>query len=149
MNRYYNDEQKTNETIKDGWLYTGDVGYQDEEGYLYLMDRKKDVIISGGLNVYSSEVENVIQKCEGVAQVAVYGELHPDWGEMVVAAIVPIGGKQLNKDSIIEYCKAELSSYKVPKKIKYMNALPLTTYGKIDKKALVGHRTCPSDPFYW
>ncbi|MEK3935476.1 hypothetical protein MKY41_09145 [Sporosarcina sp. FSL W7-1349] len=95
MDEYYKDEVKTQETLQEGWLYTGDVGYIDKEGYLYLMDRKKDLIISGGLNVYSVEIENCIQKMEGISQVAVFGQPHPDWGEIVVAAIVPTGSPKL------------------------------------------------------
>ncbi|MCM3766110.1 long-chain-fatty-acid--CoA ligase [Neobacillus niacini] len=132
---YHKLSDKTSETIRDGWLHTGDVGVMDEKGYLYLLDRKKDMIISGGMNVYSSEVENVIQKHPDVRQVAVIGIPDQDWGEAVTAFIIP-KNNQLNVEGIMKYCKNNLSKYKVPKSINIVEELPLTNYGKIDKKAL-------------
>lgn len=134
MIEYFHEPEKTKETLKDGWLFTGDVGYMDEDGYLYLLDRKKDMIISGGMNVYSSEVENVIQKHSSIRQVAVIGVPDDDWGEAVHAFV-------LVRDEVTEvelhaYCKKQLSKYKVPKKIHIVDSLPLTSYGKMDKKAL-------------
>jgi fatty-acyl-CoA synthase len=133
---YYKQPEKTVETIKNGWLHTGDIGMMDEEGYVYLLDRKKDMIISGGMNVYTTEVENAIQKHPGVSQVAVIGVPHPDWGEAVMAIIVPKEDQSLTEESIRELCAKELSKYKRPKEIRFVDALPLTPYGKIDKKAL-------------
>lgn len=132
---YHKLPEKTAETIIDGWLHTGDVGVLDEKGYLYLLDRKKDMIISGGMNVYSSEVENVIQKHPDVRQVAVIGVPDADWGESVTAFIIP-KSDQINIDGLIKYCKENLSKYKVPKTINIVETLPLTHYGKIDKKSL-------------
>jgi fatty-acyl-CoA synthase/long-chain acyl-CoA synthetase len=133
---YHQASEKTEETLKNGWLYTGDLGVMDEEGYVYLLDRKKDMIISGGLNVYTSEVENVIQKHPGVSQVAVIGIPHPDWGEAVTAVIVPKVSNPPTVESIIDLCNHHLSKYKRPKEIMFMDSLPLTAYGKIDKKIL-------------
>jgi fatty-acyl-CoA synthase len=133
---YHQAPDKTAETLKDGWVYTGDVGMMDEDGYIYLLDRKKDMIISGGMNVYTSEVENVIQKHPGVSQVAVIGVPHHDWGEAVMAIIVPNPQNPPTIDSILEHCNENLSKYKRPKEIKFVDSLPLTPYGKIDKKAL-------------
>ncbi|MCL6577380.1 long-chain-fatty-acid--CoA ligase [Kyrpidia sp.] len=133
---YHNQPEKTAEALRDGWLHTGDVGMMDEEGYVYLLDRKKDMIISGGMNVYTTEVENAIQRHPGVAQVAVIGVPHPDWGEAVMAIIVPQGGVEVTEESILEHCRKELSAYKRPKEVRFVEALPLTPYGKIDKKAL-------------
>jgi fatty-acyl-CoA synthase/long-chain acyl-CoA synthetase len=133
---YHEAPDKTAETLKDGWLYTGDVGMMDEEGYVYLLDRKKDMIISGGFNVYTSEVENVIQQHPEVSQVAVIGVPHPDWGEAVMAVIVPSRSNPPTEESILDFCNRYLSKYKRPKKILFADSLPLTAYGKIDKKAL-------------
>jgi fatty-acyl-CoA synthase len=132
---YYNQPEKTRETLRGGWLHTGDIGMMDEDGYVYLLDRKKDIIISGGMNVYTTEVENAIQTHPDVAQVAVIGIPHSDWGEAVIAFVVPSPGRELTAAEILEHCQ-QLSSYKRPKDVKIVSALPLTPYGKIDKKAL-------------
>lgn len=136
MIEYHKQSEKTTETLQQGWLHTGDVGMKDEDGYIYLYDRKKDMIISGGMNVYSTEVENAIQRHPGVNQVAVIGVPHSDWGEAVMAIIVPKQDVNLTVESIMELCNQELSKYKRPKDIQFYEALPLTPYGKIDKKAL-------------
>lgn len=136
MIEYHNQPEKTQETIDNGWLHTGDIGMMDEDGYIYLFDRKKDMIISGGMNIYTTEVENVIQKHPDVSQVAVIGVPHPDWGESVLAVIVPKPHVDLAKESIMELCNSELSKYKRPKEIQFAMSLPLTPYGKLDKKAL-------------
>ncbi|WP_047151754.1 class I adenylate-forming enzyme family protein [Aneurinibacillus tyrosinisolvens] len=133
---YYKQPDKTVETLKNGWLHTGDVGVMDEEGYVYLLDRKKDMIISGGMNVYSTEVENVIQKHPDVSQVAVIGVPHPDWGEAVTAVVVSRNEREHLVEELFAYCAEHLSKYKRPKEITFIEALPLTPYGKIDKKAL-------------
>lgn len=135
---YHRLPDKTAETLVDGWVRTGDVASKDEDGYLYLLDRKKDMIISGGMNVYTTEVENAIQTCPGVSQVAVVGLEDPDWGEAVTAFIVPDRANGLDEGAVIEHCKAELSKYKVPKRVFFRDSLPVTAYGKLDKKALRG-----------
>ncbi|MFJ8234215.1 long-chain-fatty-acid--CoA ligase [Ureibacillus sp. NPDC094379] len=132
---YHKLPEKTAEVIKDGWLHTGDVGVMDENGYLFLLDRMKDMIISGGMNVYSSEVENVIQKHPDVRQVAVIGVPDQDWGEAVTAFIIP-KRDQIDVHQLLQYCKENLSKYKVPKTINIVEELPLTHYGKLDKKTL-------------
>lgn len=136
MNEYHGLPDKTAETIHDGWLYTGDIGRMDEDGYIYLLDRKKDMIISGGMNIYTTEVENVLQKHPAVRQVAVIGVPHDDWGESVMALIIAAEGIQVTEEDILEFCIENLSKYKRPKSIKFVSELPLTPYGKIDKKAL-------------
>ncbi|WP_404332192.1 AMP-binding protein [Mesobacillus maritimus] len=134
MIEYLGLPEKTSDTLTDGWVFTGDLGVIDENGYLYVLDRKKDMIISGGMNVYSTEVENVIQKHPSVRQVAVIGIPDDDWGEAVNAFVI------LKEDTALtelkEYCKRFLSKYKVPKAIHIVESFPLTTYGKIDKKTL-------------
>lgn len=136
MEGYLNLPDETAKTIRNGWLYTGDIGKMDEDGYIYLMDRKKDMIISGGMNVYSSEVENVIQKFPGVKQVAVIGIPHDDWGEQVLAQIIPHAGHPPKKEDIFQFCKQHLADYKQPKEIQFVNEFPLTPYGKVDKNEM-------------
>lgn len=133
---YHGLSEKTAETLVDGWLRTGDIARQDEDGYVYLLDRNKDMIITGGMNVYSTEVENALQSCPGVAQVAVVGLPDPDWGEAVTAFVVPTPGEEPSKQAILDHCRRELSAYKRPKDVRFLDALPLTPYGKTDKKAL-------------
>jgi len=136
MERYHNMPKKTAETIVNNWLYTGDIGKMDQEGYIYLLDRKNDMIISGGMNVYSTEVENAIQQCPGVGQVAVLGIPHHDWGEQVLALIIPKSDNPALKEDIVQFCKKNLANYKQPKEIEFVSEFPLTTYGKIDKKKM-------------
>ncbi|MBU8908029.1 long-chain-fatty-acid--CoA ligase [Desertibacillus haloalkaliphilus] len=135
MNEYFNLPEKTSETIRDGWLFTGDVGKIDGDGFVYLLDRKKDMIISGGMNIYTTEVEDVIQKHPDVAQTAVIGVPDENWGEMVLAFVIP-NGEALKTDELTSFCKQHLSSYKRPKRFELTKEFPLTPYGKIDKKAL-------------
>lgn len=132
---YYNQPEMTADSLKDGWMHTGDVGYMDEENYVYVLDRKKDMIISGGMNVYSSEVENELQKHPGIRQVAVIGVPDADWGEAVTACII-LKDQQLTAEVLEAWCKDKLSTYKRPKKYEFVDALPLTPYGKVDKKKL-------------
>lgn len=136
MERYHNLPEKTAETIVDGWLHTGDIGKMDEDGYVYLLDRKNDMIITGGMNVYSSEVENVIQQHPGVRQVAVIGIPHHDWGEQVLALVISESDNEMFKEELMQYCRENLASYKRPKEIKFVTEFPLTNYGKLDKKGM-------------
>jgi len=132
---YYNDPDKTAEVYAGEWIKTGDVGYQLASGHVFIVDRSKDMIISGGMNVYSSEVENVVQEYPGVRQVMVIGIPHADWGEAVCAAVIP-AGDSLDTEDLIAFCKLRLAAYKVPKVIEVVADIPLTAYGKPDKKAL-------------
>ncbi|WP_040978438.1 class I adenylate-forming enzyme family protein [Oceanobacillus jeddahense] len=135
MEGYWKMEEETNHTIRDGWLYTGDIGYVDERGYMYLVDRKKDVIISGGFNVYTTVTEKVLFEHPSVLQATVIGVPDKLWGEAVKAFIVP-REDSLDEESLLQYCKIKLSNYEVPKSIEIVSELPLTPYGKIDKKKL-------------
>lgn len=132
---YYNDPEKTAEVYAGEWLKTGDVGYQLDTGHVFIVDRSKDMIISGGMNVYSTEVENVVQEHPGVRQVMVIGIPHEDWGEAVCAAVIPAEGG-LDEADLLAFCKRKLAAYKVPKTIEIVDDIPLTAYGKPDKKAL-------------
>ncbi len=138
MSGYHNLDDATAKALRDGWLYTGDIGRIDADGYLYLLDRKNDMIISGGMNVYTTEVEGVIAAVDGVSQVAVTGVAHPDWGEAVVAFIVaddPTTTADL-LDRVMQSCRTDLAKYKVPKEVVFADTLPTTAFGKVDKKAL-------------
>jgi fatty-acyl-CoA synthase len=138
MAGYHGMSDKTAETLRNGWLHTGDIGYIDADRYVYLLDRKNDVIITGGMNVYSSEVEQFLQTCAGVTRVAVVGIPDPDWGEAVVAFVVATDdqGAQFSADDLMDTCRSGLTAYKRPKSIQRVLTLPLTPYGKVDKKRL-------------
>lgn len=131
---YYADPQVTAVSIVDGWLHTGDLGYRNEQGYIFLVDRAKDMIITGGLNVYSVEVEAALRENPLVADVGVVGVPDRDWGEAVVAVVV--ARERASADSLIQFTRGRLSAYKVPKRVVFVEALPLTRYGKPDKKAM-------------
>jgi fatty-acyl-CoA synthase/long-chain acyl-CoA synthetase len=136
LESYYRDAQKTAEVYEGEWIKTGDVGYQLDTGHVFIVDRSKDMIISGGMNVYSSEVENAIQEYAGVRQVMVIGIPHEDWGEAVCAAVIPVDPEGFDARDLIAFCKQRLAAYKVPKVIEVVGDIPLTAYGKPDKKAL-------------
>ncbi|WP_197536943.1 AMP-binding protein [Ilumatobacter coccineus] len=133
---YNNRPDATATTLRNGWLFTGDIGRLDADGYLYLLDRKNDMIISGGMNVYTSEVEGAIVDVPGVQQVAVVGVPHPDWGEAVIAYVVADEHDAGIVDRVIAACRTDLAKYKVPKQVHVVAELPTTVFGKIDKKAL-------------
>ncbi|WNF38654.1 long-chain fatty acid--CoA ligase [Bacillaceae bacterium IKA-2] len=135
--QYWNNPSVTAETKRDGWLYTGDLGKFDEDGYFYIVGRKKDMIITGGENVFPLEVEHIITEYEMVAEVAVVGISNEKWGEVVTAFIVPKKGMQITEKEIESHCKEYLGSYKVPKTILFVTELPKTSVGKIDKKKLI------------
>ena len=136
MKGYYKDPEKTAETIIDGWLHTGDVGNFDEDGYLYITDRKKDMIITGGFNVYPQSVEQVIWGHPAVEDCAVIGVPDEDWGEAVKAVVELKPGHTLDKDELIELCKDKLGSVKTPKTIDVVDELPRSLVGKVLKKDL-------------
>ena len=136
MKEYWRDPEATAETLRDGWLYTGDVGYLDDGGYLFIADRLKDLIITGGYNVYPKEVENVIFKHEAVFEAAVIGVPDETWGESVKAFVALKPGMQATEEEIIELCKGNLASYKKPKSVDFIDALPKNMAGKILKTEL-------------
>jgi fatty-acyl-CoA synthase len=136
MRGYHNLPEKSAQTLAGGWLHTGDIGRLDADGYLFLLDRMNDMIISGGMNVYCSEVETVLAGCPGVDQVAVVGLPDDDWGERVVALIVPSAEPAPDVEEIRAICRARLAAYKRPKEIRFVGELPVTAYGKVDKKSL-------------
>jgi len=133
---YWNDPGLTEATIKDGFLYTRDMGYMDEDGYLYIMDRKSNMIISGGYNIYPNEVENAIAKNKGVKEVVVVGVPDEKWGESVKAFVVLKEGVTVTEDEIIEFCKKHIASYKKPRSVEFIGSLPRNTIGKVLRKEL-------------
>jgi acyl-CoA synthetase (AMP-forming)/AMP-acid ligase II len=135
MRGYWNRPQETAETIRDGWLLTGDMGRFDADGYLYLVDRKKDMILSGALNIYSKEVEDAIRSHAAVADVAVVGTPDPQFGEAVVAFVELKAGVSASESDIIEHCRALIASYKKPKYV-FFEAFPKNAQGKALKREL-------------
>lgn len=133
---YWHNPQETAKAIKDGWLYTGDMAVIDKEGYVNIVDRKKDMIITGGENVYSVEVENVLYKHPAVLEAAVIGVPHPKWGEAVKAIVVLKEGHQATEQELISFCKERMAHYKAPKSVDFVQQLPKTGSGKIYKKGL-------------
>jgi acyl-CoA synthetase (AMP-forming)/AMP-acid ligase II len=133
---YWNRPQATAETLAQGWLHTGDIGRLDAQGYLYIVDRKKDMIISGGSNVYAREVEEVLQRAPGIKEAAVIGLPHPKWGEMVVAVLVPQEGAALSETELESFCRREIADYRRPKAYFHTKALPRNAYGKVLKREL-------------
>jgi fatty-acyl-CoA synthase/long-chain acyl-CoA synthetase len=136
LNEYWEQPEKTEETVENGWVHTGDIGKRDEDGFVYLLDRKSNMIISGGMNVYSTEVEEALAAHPKINQVAVIGVPDEKWGEAVTAIIVPTEGDAVDKTNIKNFADDELADYKKPKDIEFVDELPKTPYGKIDKKAL-------------
>ncbi|MBM4331377.1 MAG: long-chain fatty acid--CoA ligase [Deltaproteobacteria bacterium] len=133
---YWKNPQATAEAIKDGWFHTGDIGTMDEEGYLYIVDRKKDIIISGGENIASLEVERVIYELPQVLETAVIGIPHPKWQEIPIAFVVLKKGEKPTADEIIAHCSKKLAKFKVPKEIEFIDALPRNPSGKVLKREL-------------
>ena len=133
---YWNLPEETAKALKDGWLYTGDLAVVNEEEYVTIVDRKKDMILTGGENVYSTEVENVLYAHEAILEAAVIGVPDPKWGEAVKACVVLKPGKKATQEEIIAFCKANLAGYKAPKTVDFLDALPRTGSGKIYKKGL-------------
>ncbi len=139
---YWNDPEATARSYTEGWLHTGDIGYLDEDGFLYVVDRAKDMIIRGGENIYSIEVEDVIHSHPAVAECAVVGVPDQDWGERVKAFVVPREGAEVTEEEIIAFCSEHLADYKVPSEVVIQrDPLPRNPAGKVLKPALRGSQT--------
>lgn len=136
MKGYWNRPEQTAEALQDGWLYTGDLGYQDENGYLFLLDRKHGKIISGGLNVYPREVEEVLAQHPAIAEACVFGVSDPKWGEAVTAAVTLRKDHQAEAQDLVKFCKERIASYKKPQKVHILESLPKNAYGKILQREL-------------
>ena len=137
MKGYWNRPEETAATLKDGWLLTGDLGYMDEDGYFYVVDRKKDMIIASGYNVYPREIEEVLYEHPGVAECVVAGVPDPYRGETVKAYIVKKEGTHLTEEELNEHCRKSLAAYKAPKLYEFRNELPKTAVGKILRRSLI------------
>ena len=135
MLEYWNRPEATAETIRDGWLYTGDVATIDKEGFIYIQDRTKDMIISGGENVYPAEIENVILAHPKVSEVAVIGQASERWGESPLAIVVK-GDDTLSEDEILNHCDGKLARFKLPKAVRFIDEIPRNPTGKVLKRVL-------------
>lgn len=138
MPGYWNAGQRADlaKSVVDGWLHTGDLGRLGPDGHLWLVDRKGDMIISGGYNIYPREVEEVVAQVPGVAEVAVVGVADPEWGQRVVALVRPEPGAEVTEAAVLEHCRAVMASYKKPKEVRVVSEFPLSSTGKIAKKVL-------------
>jgi acyl-CoA synthetase (AMP-forming)/AMP-acid ligase II len=136
MVEYWHKPEETRETLIDGWVHTGDMGYYDDEGYIYIADRKKDMIISGGENVYPREVEEILYQHPAVLEAAVIGIPDPYWVERVHAVVEIRKGVSTTAEELIAFCKKRIAGYKVPKDIEFVDSLPKNPAGKILKKEL-------------
>ena len=136
MTEYRNQPEETARTLRDGWVYTGDIGYADAEGFVFLVDRKKDMVIVGGYNVYPREVDEVLFKHPKIREAATVGKRDPRLGEVLVAFVVLDEGASLTKDEFFEYCKTEMVKYKRPVDVYFVDSLPKTGTNKINRRAL-------------
>ena len=136
MKGYWKNEKETMEALRGGWLYTGDLATMDDSGYVFIVDRKKDLVISGGYNVYPREIEEVLYEHAKVQDAAVIGVPHPKKGEAVKAFIVPKRGQTLDRQEIIDWCRDKLAPYKLPKQVEFRDSLPKTIVGKVLRREL-------------
>jgi len=136
MKGYYKDPEATAEAIKDGWLYTGDLGRVDEDGYCFVVGRVKDMIIRGGQNIYPVQVENALLKLEGVEEACVVGVEERRWGQQVLAVVKLAEGASLEEQAVMEFCKEHLADYKCPEYVRFIDELPKTATGKVKKNVV-------------
>jgi long-chain acyl-CoA synthetase len=136
MAGYWRLPEETARTLRGGWLYTGDIARVDDEGYYYIVDRKKEMIITAGFNVYPSEVESAILELAGVREAAVIGLPDPLRGEQVAAYLVPQEGVELTAQQVRDHCRARLAAYKVPRLVRFRAELPKSLIGKVLKREL-------------
>ena len=136
MTGYYKQPKETREALHNGWLHTGDIGFVDEDGYLFITDRIKDLVIKGGYNIYPSEIEGYLAEHPSIAEVAVIGIPDIKYGETLMAFIVKMPGQELTESTVIDFATAKITPFKAPSKIKFVDALPKSLVGKILKKEL-------------
>lgn len=137
MISYWNKPAETAELVRDGWIHTGDGGAWDDEGFVYIVDRIKSMIISGGENIFPSEIERTLGNHPDIAEVAVVGVPNAEWGEVVKAAVVRTPGSDLTAEQVIQYVGQHLASYKKPRVVEFLDALPMTPTGKVNRKMLI------------
>jgi acyl-CoA synthetase (AMP-forming)/AMP-acid ligase II len=133
MAGYWNNHAASVEAMDDGWLHTGDLGEADDEGFVFVVDRVKDMIVSGGENIYSREVENALTGHPAVAEAAVVGAPDERWGEIVTAFVVKRPGHEVAAEDLIAHCRGKMASYKRPRAVKFIDALPKLPNGKVEK----------------
>jgi len=136
LRTYYKNQKAYQDAMRDGWFSTGDLGKVDEEGYLYLVDRKKDMICSGGVNIYPSDIEAILLSHPGILESAAIGVPDPKWGEAVKAIVVLREGQAVSEKELIQYCRANLAGYQVPKSVELVQSLPRNPSGKVLRKEL-------------
>jgi long-chain acyl-CoA synthetase len=136
MQGYWKKPKETEEALKDGWMHTGDMAYMDDDGYIFIVDRLKDMIISGGENVYSTEVENALAQHTAVAQCAVIGIPSDQWGEAVHAVIVLKAETTITEADLIAHCRTLIAGYKCPRSVEFRDSLPISGAGKLVKNVL-------------
>jgi long-chain acyl-CoA synthetase len=136
MKGYYKMPEETEAALRNGWLHTGDMGYFDDDGYLYIVERKKDLIIRGGFNIYPKDVEETLYKHDAVAEAAVVGKPDELMGEEVVAYVVKVPGTNVTAEELIAHCQSNLAKYKCPRRIEFLDAMPKNPIGKVQKKEL-------------
>jgi acyl-CoA synthetase (AMP-forming)/AMP-acid ligase II len=136
MKEYYKNPEATAEAMRGGWFHSTDLVRQDEEGFIYIVDRKKDMIISGAENIYPAEIEEVLYKHPKILECAVIGVYDEEWGEAIKAVVVCKPGEELTEEEVVEYCKEHLTSYKKPKSVDFVDVLPRGSIGKVLKTVL-------------
>lgn len=136
MAGYWNNPEATEKALKDGWYHSGDLGSVDEAGYVYVTERRNDLIVSGGMNVYPSEIEHALSNLDGVAEVAVVGVPHERWGQTPVAVVVLEPGSALSEEDVIDFCKERLATYKKPTRVFFVEELPRTASNKVLRRVL-------------
>ena len=136
MREYWKQPQATTDTLRDGWLHSGDIGTLDADGYLTIRDRLKDMIVSGGENVYPRAIEEVLAGHPAVAEAAVIGVPHPHWGETVKAIVVPRASTTLDGEELMAFCREHLGGFEVPRSVDVVESLPRNAAGKVLKRVL-------------
>jgi fatty-acyl-CoA synthase len=133
---YWRNPEATAEALRDGWFHTGDMARQDEEGYYYIVGRYKDMIKSGGENIYAAEVEAIFREHPAVAEAALIGQPHERWGEVGLMVVVRRPGQEATEEDLRAFCGQRLARFKIPKRVVFADALPYSSYGKVMKEEL-------------
>jgi long-chain acyl-CoA synthetase len=136
MQGYWNRPDETASVLRNGWLYTGDIAYMDEQGYFFIVDRKKDLIITGGYNVYPREIDEVLHEHPAIKEAVSVGIKHPTRGEIIKAYIVLKEGETLSKTDVLAFCREKLANYKVPKQVEFRDDLPKSIVGKVLRRVI-------------